>query len=456
MNVPRLVIAGTHSGSGKTTLTIGLVAALSRRGLKVQPFKCGPDYIDPGYLSAASGFPCRNLDTWMVPQANTLELFCRAAQTSDVSIIEGVMGLFDGRGGADLEGSTAEIAFLLKAPVILVIDVGKMSGSAAAVALGYKQLHPEINLAGVIANNVGSPRHLRWVTEAIEKRAGIPVLGHLPKNAEISLPERHLGLVPSQEQKGGEAFLETLVTQMEETVDLDACWALARQAPEVKDPEATGLFPPTPLSPQTTLAVAQDEAFSFYYQDNLDLLRAWGAKLLFVSPLRDEELPEEAQGVYLGGGFPEVFAKELSANQSFMESLRQAVQAGLPLYAECGGLMYLCEGIVDFEEEFYPLIGLVPGRARMQKRLSRMGYATGEALHDSLLARQGQQVRGHIFHWSSLPEPTSEAAYRICEREGQHEGFLLGPEKKSLASYLHVHFGSDPSLAERFVASCSP
>ena len=453
--VPRIVISGTSSGVGKTTITTGVVAAIAKRGLTVQPFKCGPDYIDPGYLSTAAGLPCRNLDTWMVPQPNTLELFCRAAQASDVAIIEGVMGLFDGRGGAELEGSTAEIALLLKAPVILIIDVGKMSGSAAAVALGYKQLHPEINLAGIIANNVGSPRHLQWVTEAIEKKVGIPLVGHLSKNKEIALPERHLGLLPVVEGQESQEALERIREQIEATINIEEILRLAREAGSLPQTLQTGLFPSVPQPQRITIAVARDKAFDFYYEDNLDLLAAWGAKLIFVSPLEDAALPQGIQGIYIGGGFPEMYAEELVANSGFRRSVAKAAEAGITLYAECGGLMYLAQGIIDFEGKEHPMVGLVPGKAVMQKELSKMGYTTVEALRDSPLASNGQRLRGHVFHWSKLPDPVKNAAYRILGSEDQLEGVVLGPGSNVLASYLHLHFGSDLLMARRFVESCA-
>ena len=455
MNISRLVIGGTSSGVGKTTIAASLIAALAKRGLRVQPFKCGPDYIDPGYLSLAAGLPCRNLDSWMLSQESLIELFDRAVRKVDVAVVEGVMGLYDGRNGLEGAGSTAEIARCLRAPVILIMDVAKMSGSAAAVALGYRQLDPEVNLAGVILNNVGSPRHRQWVTEAIEKRAGVPVLGALPKNADLRLPERHLGLIPTAE--GGELseYIEMVREQVESMVDVSAIMRLANTAEPLPQMTGSKLFPQKKEPVRANIAVAQDEAFCFYYHDNLDLLAAWGAALTFISPLKDSGLPADIQGVYIGGGFPEMYAGRLSANAKFKGALKEAAGAGIPIYAECGGLMYISEGIIDFEGNKHVMAGLVPGWAEMQKKRARMGYTVAEALQDNILTRRGESLRGHLFHWSKLPAPTREAAYRILEPQEQLEGFVLGPKSNILGSYLHLHFGSKISLAKRFVESCA-
>ncbi|MDY6911906.1 MAG: cobyrinate a,c-diamide synthase, partial [Chloroflexota bacterium] len=446
--------AGTNSGVGKTTITTGLIAALRKRGLRVQPFKCGPDYIDPTYHSLAAGLPCRNLDSWMLSKDSMVELFTHAAARADIAVVEGVMGLYDGRNGLESAGSTAEIAVWLDAPVILIIDVAKMSGSAAAIALGYRRLDPEVNLAGVILNNVGSPSHLRWATEAVEERAGISVVGHLPKNAEIKLPERHLGLVPTVERGELSDFIEKLREQIELTVDVAAILRLAEQAGPVSQPLESKLFPKEPIPKRVKIAVARDEAFSFYYEDNLDLLTAWGAEIVFISPLHDRGLPPDIAGIYIGGGFPEVYAADLATNAEFKQSLVKAAEAGMPIYAECGGLMYLSEGIIDFYGNRHAMVGLVPGWARMQKKLARMGYAVAEVLQDSILSQKGTNLRGHVFHWSKMPEPTDRAAYRLLEPSEQTEGFVIGPESNVLASYLHLHFGSELSLAKRFIEVC--
>jgi cobyrinic acid a,c-diamide synthase len=449
------VIGGTSSGVGKTTITAGLIAAFRERGMRVQPFKCGPDYIDPGYLTLAAGLPCRNLDSWMLSPESLIELFTHAAREADIAVVEGVMGLYDGRNGLESAGSTAEIARWLHAPVILVMDVAKMSGSAAAIALGYRRLDPEVKLAGIILNHVGSPTHLRWVTEAVEGKAGVPVFGYLLEKAEIGLPERHLGLVPTAESGQLSEYMERIREQVELTVDVAGVLRLAGVTEPLPQITESKLFPQEEEPMQVNIAVARDEAFSFYYQDNLDLLTAWGAGIRFVSPLHHSRLPADIQGVYIGGGFPEMYASELEANTGFKQALVEAAEAGMPIYSECGGLMYISQGIIDFEGNKHAMVGLVPGWAVMQKKRARMGYAVAEVLQDSILAQRGKRLRGHLFHWSMLPGPIERVAYRILEPEEQLEGFVLGPKSNILGSYLHLHFGSEPALARRFVGSCT-
>ena len=454
VSIPRILIAGTSSGVGKTTIATGIVATLKKRGLRVQPFKCGPDYIDPSYLSLAAGVPTRNLDSWMIPPSHLLELFHHAVESTDIAVVEGVMGLYDGRGGAELDGSTAEIAMLLATPVILVIDVAKMSGSAAAVALGYRELEPNLNLVGVILNNVSSNNHLRWASDAIEKRVGLPIVGHLHKQVDVALPERHLGLVPAVEEGASRDAVDQIGDYIEASVDVDELLRLAGVAGELPEAGRSGLFPEREERQEVALVVARDRAFDFYYEDNLDLLSAWGAKLQYVSPLEDKSLPSELRGLYIGGGFPEMYARELSANRGFRRSVVDAAESGIPIYAECGGLMYLTEGIVDFEKREYAMVGVVPGKSVMRDRLTRMGYVEAEVLRDTPLAIKGQRLRGHVFHWSQLPAPKKGAAYCLRNSEQQLEGYVLGPCDNVLASYVHLPFGGDVSLAKRFVESC--
>ena len=447
----RLVIAAATSGSGKTTVATAVAAALRRRGLRVQPFKVGPDYIDPSYHARAAGAPSRNLDSWLLEPPALLELFARAAAPADVAVVEGVMGLYDGRADTE-EGSTAQLAKLLDAPVVLVLDVGKVSRTAAALALGCQRYDPDVRIAGVVLNRVGSERHHAWTASSIERATGLPVLGYLPKRSDLTLPERHLGLVPVAEGRVGDDFFERLVDQVERTVDLDALLRLARSAPPLTA-RPTGLFPAEPAAPRTRLAVARDEAFTFYYEDNLDLLRAWGAEVAPFSPLRDDRLPPGVGGVYIGGGFPELFGRELSANRSMLASLREAARDGLPLYAECGGLMLLSEGIVDFEGNRHPLAGIVPGWSTLDRPRLHVGYRTAVARRSSFLLDAGERLRGHEFHWSRVTAvPAETAAYAIDGEEGRVEGFVRG---NVLASYLHVHFGSDARMAPRFVEACA-
>jgi len=456
LNIPRFVIAGTSSGVGKTTIATGLTYALHRRGLKVQPFKCGPDYIDPGYLSMAAGAPCHNLDSWMIPEDNLKELFGYFNRGKDTAVIEGVMGLYDGHRKPGFGGSTAHIAHLMSAPVILILNIAKMSESAAAMALGYCTYDPDVKVSGVILNQVGSPTHLRSAKSAIEDRCGVPVVGYLPKASNLTLPERHLGLVPVAERGEEAGFLDKLGNLIEEHVNLDLLLDLARQAPDFKLPDRPNLFPVQAVKPRCCIAVARDEAFNFYYEANIELLKIWGAEIVNFSPVADSSLPIGTDGVYIGGGFPEVFLRELESNTSMKQSVRDAVASGLPVYAECGGLMYLSQAIADFKGNRYEMVGLLPGCCEMQSKLQRLGYTSAQALKSTPIAERGQNIRGHMFHWSRLDAPDeSTAAYRISDPKEQLEGFVLGPRDNLIASYLHLHFGSDVRLAKRFIDTCA-
>ncbi|PPD58997.1 cobyrinate a,c-diamide synthase [Dehalogenimonas etheniformans] len=456
MNIPRFVIAGTSSGVGKTTIATGITYALHRRGLRVQPFKCGPDYIDPGYLSLAASGYCHNLDSWMLPEGNLKELFSYFNRSKDIAVVEGVMGLYDGHRKPEGGGSTAKIAKIIDAPVILVLNIAKMSESAAAMALGYCTYDPDVKVSGIILNQVGSQSHLRSAKSAIEERCGVPVIGYLPKTANLTLPERHLGLVPVAERGGGKSFLDELGDLIEEHIDLDQLLDLARKAPEFTLKQNAVLFPDHPISPRCRIAVARDEAFNFYYEANIEMLRAWGAEIVNFSPVADSILPAGTNGVYIGGGFPEVFLRELEANLSMKRAIRDAVASELPVYAECGGLMYLSQGIADFRGNRYEMVGLLPGYCEMQNKLQRLGYTKATALKSTPIAGKGQPIRGHLFHWSKLDEPDQTvAAYQVTDPKEQLEGFVLGPENNLLASYLHLHFGSDPRLAQKFVESAT-
>lgn len=449
MSVARLVIAAVTSGAGKTTLAAGLIAALRARGLRVQPFKCGPDYLDPSYHTAAAGRPCRTLDTWLLPEATLRGLFGRACQDADIAVVEGVMGLYDGRANGDL-GSTAHIARLLDAPVLLVLDVAKASRTLAAVVLGLARFDPRVRLAGVVLNNVASERHRQWVAEAIEAGAQVPVLGALPRQPDGALPERHLGLQPSWERAELPVLLERLAAHVAAHVDLPRVLALARSAGPLGGPAHDPLAA-AEAGPPVVLALARDAAFGFYYQDSLDLLAACGAVLVPFSPLADAALPDGTAGVYIGGGYPELHAAALAANAPLLAELRQRVGAGMPLYAECGGLMYACQGIVDFDGRRHPMLGLLPGWSAMRQRRVQLGYVEVEALRDTLLHRAGDRVRGHEFHWSELEGTPEPPAYRIAGREPPHEGWAAG---RVLASYVHLHFAGFPPAAARFVAAC--
>ncbi len=453
---PTVVIAGVRSGVGKTTIATGIMGALTRRGYSVQPFKAGPDYIDPSYHQVACGVPSRNLDTWLLPHSTVLELYSKAASRSHISIVEGVMGVFDGHSSLTEEGSTAQLAKLLGAPVLLVADASKVARSVAAEVLGYQQFDPDLNVAGVILNGVGSPAHLEFCKPQIEATTGLPVLGYLPRRTDFQQPERHLGLIPTVEGTVASQWYDAIIAQVEETIDVGRIAELAQQsaAPPSAHVDTVHVFPQHPQPKRAVIAVAQDQAFNFYYQDSLDLLEAWGAEIAPFSPLEDESLPEGAGGVYLGGGFPELFAAELSANRSMLDSIRQAAARGVPVYGECGGLMYLGRSLTGFDGVAHSMAGLLPAVSSMSQSRLSLGYREVEARADGPLLSTGQQVRGHEFHWSTLEQPPEddESVYRVVNQGGRLDGFRSG---SVWATYVHVHLGSAPGLASRFVETCA-
>lgn len=454
-----VVVAGAASGVGKTTVAAAIMGALTARGHKVQPFKVGPDYIDPSYHSAVCGFPCRNLDSWLLTPEAIRELFHRAMAGKDVAVIEGVMGLYDGANGDDDAGSTAQLAKLLGAPVVLVLDASKSSRSVGAIALGFKAFDPEVNLAGVILNGIAGDLHLELARPSLEV-AGVEHLGYMPSRGEFTLPERHLGLIPTAEGHLAESYYHHLAQQAADTLDLDRLLAIAADA-AVPDASANALFPKAPVKPVTAIAVAMDKAFNFYYPDSLDLLTAWGAELVPFSLLEDTSLPSHVNGVYIGGGFPEMFAEPLCDNAGMRASIRAAAERGLPIYAECGGLMYLGHGIEDAEGRYYEMAGVLPGRSTMQGARLTLGYRTIRARANNCLLAAGETVRGHEFHFSSLEhvpgqdrsgDDETPSAYEVLDQPGRCEGFVT---HNILASYIHIHMGSKASLAPRFVATCT-
>ena len=458
-----LVVAGVRSGVGKTTVATGLMASLTRHGFKVQPFKAGPDYIDPSYHQVACGFPSRNLDTWMLTDQSVLELAQRAGSGSDAAIVEGVMGLYDGRSSLTEEGSTAQLAKLLGAPVVLVVDAAAVARSVAAEVLGYLRFDPEVNIAGVVLSGIAGPGHLEFCQPQIEATTGVPVVGWLPRRKELSQPERHLGLIPAVENAEVREWLDRLVLQVEETMPPESILALAGRGPDGRSVEPS-LYPVEPQPKRATIAVAIDKAFSFYYQDSLDLMEAWGADVAPFSPMGDESIPAGAAGVYLGGGFPELYAAELAGNEGIRNSLGEAARKGIPIYGECGGLMYLGRSLTDPQGVTHDMAGLLPLESSMVESWLTLGYREVEALTDGPLLARGQRVRGHEFHWSiQNGTPTEETAlYAILEKGGldktspeetrRMEGLRVG---SVAGSYVHLHMGTDPSIAPRFVQRCA-
>lgn len=452
IDIPRLFIAAPQSGSGKTIVASGLMALLARER-KVQGFKVGPDYIDAMYHAAATGRSGRNLDGWMLPEEAVLDLFARACRGADIALVEGVMGLFDGFDGRSDSGSTAQMAKLLGAPVLLVIDVSKMARSVAALARGFCDYDPDLNLAGVICNRVGSPSHAAVLADALAD-AGIEVLGMLPRTNGLVVPERHLGLLTAVEDRHrAQAMLAEAADLIAANVDVPRIAALAETA-EALEFEAPD--PPQAAHHGVRIAVGRDEAFCFYYEDNLDLLRQAGAELVFFSPLRDGGLPEGCAGIYLGGGYPELYAAQLSENRALLAALRQAHAEDMPIYAECGGLMLLSESITDLQGKRFPMAGILPGAVHMQHKLS-LGYCHVHARRHTLLLREGEALRGHEFHYSSWDAGEAgggHSAYsKTSRRSGEDvpEGYAAG---NLLASYVHLHFAACPRLAQRFVERC--
>lgn len=453
MDMPRIIIAGTHSGAGKTTLTLGIISALRKKGVNVQAFKTGPDYIDPTYHSEVSGKACVNLDSWLLSKDVVTELFRRRAEAADFSVIEGVMGLYDGLKDTEL-GSTAHLAKILNCPVILILDARSLSRSAAATALGYKEFDRNVNIVGIVLNNIASMNHYSYIKSAIEREAGIQVLGCLPRDSELKLSERYLGLIPLEEKKLSSGFYKKLSKRVEDHIDLTRILKIGRQARPLPY-RGVMIFKKGPQKRRVTIAVAKDKAFNFYYQDNLDILSHLGANIVTFSPLKDRELPKGTCGLYIAGGFPELFASDLSKNNSLKRAIRQEAEYGLPIYAECGGLMYLVESLIDVKKRKFSMVGVFKCSVRMGGRLGRMGYVNVEVIKDNILGRRGDRNRAHVFHWSlltSIPK-NSSFAYKIIKDKDNvfHDGLM---RKSILASYAHLHFAANSKFARNFIDSC--
>ncbi|MGB7802786.1 cobyrinate a,c-diamide synthase [Buttiauxella sp.] len=446
------VIAGTSSGCGKTTVTLGLLRALMQRHLRVQPFKIGPDYLDSGWHSAVTGIASRNLDAFMVPTTTLNGLFARQMQQADVAVIEGVMGLYDGYGTDPNYCSSAAMAKQLGCPVILLVDGKAVSTSIAATVMGFQRFDPTLNIAGVILNRVNSDSHYQLLAGAITRYCGLPVLGRVPVMADVALPSRHLGLVPAQENVQHDDRWQTLAKQIEETINIDHLLALTRLN-RLPDGDTSGMGDGA-SGEGLTLALAEDEAFNFYYPDNLDMLEQAGVTIQRFSPLHDTKIPD-CQMIYLGGGYPEVHASRLAANLPMRQSLQDAHQRRIPLYAECGGLMYLGESLTDGDGETHAMCGVLPGHSQMGKRLTRFGYCEATARQDTLLAKKGETLRGHEFHYSDFHGPLP-AALDCCKwRDGVALSRWQGgvQHQATFASYLHVHFAQRPGLLNQWLSS---
>jgi cobyrinic acid a,c-diamide synthase len=445
--IARVVIAGTSSGAGKTTVACGLIGALRARGLRVQGFKVGPDYIDPSHHALASARPGRNLDAFLSGPELIAPLVRHGSQGADIAVIEGVMGLFDGASGRGELASTAHVAKLLQAPVLLVLDAAAMARSAAAIVHGYRTFDPDVNVAGVIFNRVGSDHHEQLLREAVAP-LGVPVLGALRRDERIVTPERHLGLVPAGEREAGaREALGALAEAMGRYTDVEGIERIARGAPELAGASWSARSPDAPAA-GARIALAGGPAFSFHYEENLELLRGAGAELLPFDPLSDEALPADAGALLLAGGFPEVYGAELEANGSLRTEVAAFAASGRPVLAECGGLLYLCA-----ELDGHEMCGALPARARMTDRLA-LGYREASAASATPWLATGERVRGHEFHYTQVEpvqasaEQELAAAWTLSARGSERaEGFARGGVQ---ASYLHVHWAAHPELAARF------
>ncbi|MDP4182255.1 MAG: cobyrinate a,c-diamide synthase [Bacillota bacterium] len=460
MNIPRILIAGTNSGCGKTTVSLGLMAAFVKKGLTIQPYKVGPDYIDPMYHTFITGRDSRNLDSWMLTEERVRYLFAKNSVGSDMAVVEGVMGIFDGYGGNSLEGSSAHVSDIIKAPVVLVINGEGMSLSIAAIVKGFMEFDRRTNIKSVIINNIKSEAHYIMLKEIIEEKTGVKVAGYLAKNEEISLKSRHLGLVPSQEIKGLKEKLHRLAENISKTVDLELLQKLAKDAEEINIEDYT--HPASWAWVRETkprIGVARDKAFNFYYKDNLDLLEMIGAELVYFSPIADKELPKDIDGLYIGGGYPEVWAEELEKNTSMLMDIKNKIENNLPAYAECGGLMYLCGAIYDIDKKAYNMANVIDAESEMTSSLQRFGYVELQIIGGSLFSEQDLLVRAHEFHYSkTIPKDDEPVSYKVWKRRKGKDPIVwnCGYKKKNLlAGYPHIHFWSNPEIAYGFVRSCA-
>ncbi len=445
MEIPRIVIAGAKSKVGKTMIAIGLMRALINRGYVVQPYKVGPDFIDPGFHHIATNRFSRNLDSFMLDKATLLETFCRNFRGADIAVIEGKTGLYDSADAVSEKGSVAEVSKILKAPVILVVDAERMNRTVAAIVLGYKVFDPKVDLRGVILNKTGSERHRNRVKKAVEKLAKVKVLGVIPRS-NIRMPYRHLGLVTAYERSDIDQLLDELAEMIERYVDVDAIIDIAYSAPPLEffDVSEVG-----EREENVRVGVIRDEVFSFYYQDNLDELAKY-AEVVFISSLRDKKLPD-VDALYIGGGFPEVFAEQLEKNKRLREDIYEFCSSGKPVYAECGGLMFLGKSI-EVEGNEYEMVDFLPLRTVMYEKFRAQGYCIYKAVRNSVIARKNQTLVGHEFHYSEA-ELLGKVDFAFAVKrgrgiDGQRDGVIV---ENTLANYLHVHFLSDKSIAKRFV-----
>jgi cobyrinic acid a,c-diamide synthase len=444
----KILIAGTNSGVGKTTISLGIMQALTKRGLKVQPYKVGPDYIDPSYHTFITGRDSRNLDSYMLEDEKIKYIVNEASEEADISVIEGVMGLYDGF-GIDLDACTSSYTSkLLKAPVILVINGKAMSSSAAAMVLGYKELDKNVNIKGVVVNNVKTKGHYELIKGAIEKYCNTEVLGYFPPNEKFSLESRHLGLIPSVEMESLKEKFSDLGDEIEKYIDIDRLIEISESESVKSNFDLKDL----PRFENKKVAIAYDKAFNFYYKENIELLEHMGCEIVKFSPLNDKKVPE-SDCIYIGGGFPEIFAKELHLNESMRLSIKNAHEKNIPIYAECGGLMYLGEKLKDSDENIYNMVGIFKGTSEMTSSLKRFGYCDGIAKEDTILSNEGEVIKGHEFHHSEF-KSDENCVYKMIKKRGDKivdewdGGYSKG---NTLATYLHTHFYNNLDSIIKFI-----
>ncbi len=461
-SIPRVVVAGIGSGAGKTTVALGIVGALRRRGRTVQTFKVGPDFVDCAYLAHASRRPCRNLDSWMLGRDGAVSSFVHGVRDADCAVVEGTMGIFDGHGGAAggptqdpdrFPGSTAELARLIGSPVVLVVDIGSSAETAAAVALGVRQLDPDLDLIGVILNNVPTDYRRRVVEDAVWNWATLPVLGALPRLPQVQIPEVRTGLLPLTQNPHVDPALDALTTAVERHCDLALIERLMARAQALQI--RTGQHTQPPADPPVRVGVAFDDAFCFYYAENLELLESAGAQVVTFSPLEDRVLPRDIDAIYMGGGVSEMFVPQLAANHSFIDSLRRTHAHGIPLYAECGGLLYCARSVQTSDGGRHGMASLLPVDVVLEAGVLHTGYRDLRLAMDGILGDAGASLRGHEFHFGRLLSGVQAGthAYSMHDVEGEPLGCEGWSTPTLLASFVHLHFGQDPRLAGRLVGA---
>ena len=444
-NPPRIAVVGTGSGCGKTTVVCALLQAFCNRKMAVSSFKCGPDYIDPMFHQKIIGTPSRNLDLFFCGEDMVRYLFCRAASGSDLSVIEGVMGMYDGMGADTQTASSNHLAMTVEAPEILVVNVRGMSLSAAAVLSGFARFAPN-RLAGVIFNGASKMMYPAYAKMARE--VGLRAYGYFPRIPQAAVESRHLGLVTAGEIENLKEKMNLLAKTAEETLDLDGILALARSAGPLTYEKPVL---PAPLPRRVRVGVAQDEAFCFYYADNLELLAALGAELIPFSPLRDPSLPEKLDGLYLGGGYPELHLQTLAENTTMRRAVQRAVESGMPTIAECGGFLYLQQSLAGIDQKAFPMAGALPGEGKMTDRLVRFGYVDLMARREQMLCPKGESIKGHSFHYSDTSH--NGDGFLARKRKGEYLCAHAGP--RLYAGYPHLYFWSNPDAAARFLAQCA-